>query len=160
MRDNFKKYVEQNGDDFNHSFDVNQGLNDLIKRQNQGKSPRRFFLAAASVTLAIALSAAFYLSSQPKAEVSEWAEVENFYERQIEDMTQLVVNLSQDQDILYDLEQLDQAFAEVKADLKDDAANEEVIEAMMNHYRLKLSILEKMLEEIKESNEDENISKL
>jgi hypothetical protein len=48
---------------------------------------------------------------------------------------------------------MDKAFDEIKKDLQDDAANEEVIEAMMNHYRLKLEILERMLDEIKEHNE-------
>lgn len=160
MHDNFKKYAEQNAEAFDHTFDVDKGLQDLIQRQDQRKKPRRVFMAAASITIALALSAVVYFYAQPAEEISEWAEVEHYYERQIEDMTQLVMNLTNDEDILYDLEELDQAFAEVKADLKDDAANQEVIEAMMNHYRLKLSILEKMLDEIKESNEDENISKL
>ena len=50
---------------------------------------------------------------------------------------------------------MDRAFAELKQDLKDNADNAEVIAAMMNHYRLKLQILEKMLNEIQEENESE-----
>ncbi|HNQ83270.1 MAG TPA: hypothetical protein PKM34_06475 [Bacteroidales bacterium] len=51
---------------------------------------------------------------------------------------------------------LDRVFTELKEDLKDNAANEEVIEAMIQNYRLKLDILEDMLRQLKESKEPQN----
>lgn len=51
---------------------------------------------------------------------------------------------------------LDRVFTELKKDLKDNAANEEVIEAMIQNYRLKLDILEDMLRQLKESKEPQN----
>jgi uncharacterized protein YqiB (DUF1249 family) len=51
---------------------------------------------------------------------------------------------------------LDKVYAELKEDLKDNAHNEEVIEAMIQNYRLKLDILEEMLYQLKESQESQN----
>ncbi len=51
---------------------------------------------------------------------------------------------------------LDRVFSELKEDLKDNADNEEVIEAMIQNYRLKLDILEEMLLQLKQSNESQN----
>jgi len=51
---------------------------------------------------------------------------------------------------------LDRVFAELKKDLKDNADNEEVIEAMIQNYRLKLDILEEMLQILHQANENQN----
>jgi hypothetical protein len=48
-----------------------------------------------------------------------------------------------------EFEELDRVFTELKADLKDNAANEEVIEAMIQNYRIKLQILEEILLQLK-----------
>ncbi len=55
-----------------------------------------------------------------------------------------------------ELVDLDQVYNDLKEDLKDNAANEEVIEAMIQNYRLKLDILEEMLVVLKQSNESQN----
>lgn len=156
MRDNFKKYAEDHIEGFDHSFDVEAGWSDFQKRNPEKKNKWQLMMIAASVTLLISVGVVFFLNQkQQPQELSEWQEVQLFYQTQIQDMTTLVTNMTDDDQILYDLEEMDQAFAELKADLKDDAANEEVIEAMMNHYRLKLRILEQMLEEIRDENESE-----
>jgi hypothetical protein len=46
---------------------------------------------------------------------------------------------------------MDKVFEELKEDLRDNAANEEVIEAMIQNYRLKLDILEEMLYRLKQA---------
>ena len=51
---------------------------------------------------------------------------------------------------------LDRVYSELKEDLKDNAHNEEVIEAMIQNYRLKLDILEEMLFQLKEANQSQN----
>ena len=48
---------------------------------------------------------------------------------------------------------------ELKNDLKDNVGNPEVVEAMINQYRMKVQILESLLNQIKEKEnkyEDEN----
>ena len=47
------------------------------------------------------------------------------------------------------------AFMELSQDLIDEAQNEEVVRAMIDNYRLKLKILERILEDLdKEANEE------
>lgn len=57
-----------------------------------------------------------------------------------------------------DLGELDNAYNNLRKDLSDNIANEEVIEAMIQNYRLKLSILEEMLNELRKDSNDENQS--
>ena len=53
------------------------------------------------------------------------------------------------QDIKTEFEELDKIFNELKNDLRDDADNQEVIEAMIQNYRIKLQILEEILSQLK-----------
>ncbi|MCP4460053.1 MAG: hypothetical protein GY816_18820 [Cytophagales bacterium] len=153
MQDNFKDHIEKNIEKFEHSFDVDKGWEEF-KKETTPKSRIRIWSVAASITMLLGIVGASYLwQTEEPEQLSEWDEVELFYKAQINDMTRLVRNVTDDESILTDLDEMDRAFAEVKQDLKDDAASEEVIEAMMNHYRLKMEILQKMLDEIKEEDE-------
>ena len=76
---------------------------------------------------------------QPKVQVdSELAEMEMYYKSEIDYKVSLVKNHLNDESILEDLAAMDQAFAELKVDLKDNVDNEEVVSAMMENYQLKL----------------------
>lgn len=55
-----------------------------------------------------------------------------------------------------ELIELDKVFSDLMDDLGDNTDNEEVIEAMIQNYRLKLDILEEMLYRIKQSQELQN----
>ena len=48
---------------------------------------------------------------------------------------------------------MDSDYSSLKKDLKDNADNQEVIDAMIDYYRLKLKMLEQILEELK-NNDD------
>jgi CHASE3 domain sensor protein len=50
-----------------------------------------------------------------------------------------------------DMAQLDSICADLKKDLKDNVANQEVIEALIQNYRIKLKLLEDMLSLLKEN---------
>ena len=54
-----------------------------------------------------------------------------------------------------DLTELDSVYVSLKRDLADNVANEQVIEAMIQNYRMKLEILEDLLQQLKaEQNPD------
>ncbi len=154
MQDNFKDYIDSNIEDFDHAYNVDKGWNDFQRKNSPKKKVFRIWAVAASIAMLLGVFGVNYIleNTSPK-ELSEWEEVELFYQNQIDNMTIMVTNYTSDESILLDLEEMDKAFSEIKKDLQDDAANEEVIEAMMNHYRLKLEILQRMLDEIKENNE-------
>lgn len=81
-------------------------------------------------------------------------EARAFYSSQINTMEQEVYNLTGSDspirnDIQAEFDELDKVFNELKADLNDNAANQEVVEAMIQNYRLKLQILEEILYQLK-----------
>jgi 3-hydroxyacyl-CoA dehydrogenase len=47
------------------------------------------------------------------------------------------------------MSELDSLYSALKADLKDNVANQEVIEAIIENYRLRIAILEELLAELK-----------
>jgi len=58
--------------------------------------------------------------------------------------------------ISMELSDLDVLFKDLKEDLNDNADNHEVIEAMIQNYRIKLEILEDMLNQIKPEQKNNN----
>jgi hypothetical protein len=52
------------------------------------------------------------------------------------------------EEVDYDMSELDRVYTELKSDLNDNMANQEVIEAIIENYRLKISILEDLLKEL------------
>jgi hypothetical protein len=60
------------------------------------------------------------------------------------------------QDLHKDLADLDSAYRDLKKDLKDNVSNEEVVEAMIQNYRLKLKLLEQIQQELKDQNNTSN----
>jgi uncharacterized protein (UPF0333 family) len=53
--------------------------------------------------------------------------------------------------------QLDSVYTQLKRDLKDNADNQQVLEAMIQNYRIKLEILEDILNQLKMSNSSNNV---
>jgi hypothetical protein len=95
----------------------------------------------------------------PKSALSEIAETMGYYESQIKEKRQNVINLTADnpsitKEMDIDLDQLDQVLKELKADLKDDVSNPEVISAMIQNYRLRLQIMEQLLDFIEKEKTD------
>ena len=81
--------------------------------------------------------------------------MENYYEGEINKKVTLIKGQLEDDQILKDLEEMDAVFADLKADLNENVDNEEVIMAMMENYRLKLQILEEILNELEKEKSEE-----
>jgi hypothetical protein len=93
--------------------------------------------------------------------VKELIEAEAYYTSQINLRKEEVFRLtSSNPEVRHEIDDemtdLDRVYNELKDDLKDNADNEEVIEAMIQNYRLKLDILEEMLIRLKQSNDSQN----
>jgi hypothetical protein len=58
------------------------------------------------------------------------------------------------EELQVDMTELDSVYADLKKDLKENMANQEVIEAIIENYRLKISILEDLLKEVKPGTEE------
>jgi predicted phage tail protein len=93
--------------------------------------------------------------------LQELFEADRYYATQVDLKKQELFELTTDSpdlqmDINNELEDLDAILLQLKQDLKDNADNEEVIEAMMMNYRLKLEILEDMLGQIRNQKNKNN----
>ncbi len=85
--------------------------------------------------------------------IPELIEAEAFYAHQVEEkLGELkAVNPDMETEIRYDLKELDSAYIELKEDLREDLANREIVEAMIQNYRLKLRVLESILEQLRKT---------
>ncbi len=104
------------------------------------------------------------MEDQQMEQVQVLMEAEVFYSSQIINAREEIFMLSgNDQDLIddinFDMVELDEVFKELKNDLKDNSDNEEVIEAMIQNYRIKLQVLDEILKQLnktKNTNENEN----
>lgn len=92
----------------------------------------------------------------------ELAETEYYYSQQVAEKLTIIKasNADVDKEVMDNLLALDSAYQDLKQDLKDNADNEEVVAAMITNYRLKLSILEQILKEIKQHDQNEQNSEV
>ncbi|HEX3008503.1 MAG TPA: hypothetical protein VHO90_12910 [Bacteroidales bacterium] len=85
--------------------------------------------------------------------VPEFAETEKYYSRKVNSTmkelnTYLVKFPDVAQDMKKDLAELDSVYKSLKKDLGDNVAQEEIISAMIQNYRMKLQILEDIKNEL------------
>jgi hypothetical protein len=73
----------------------------------------------------------------------------NIVNQKLDELKPIIANCpSLVEELNYDLSELDSVYLDLKRDLKDNMANQEVIEAIIENYRLKITILEDLLNEI------------
>jgi hypothetical protein len=128
------------------------------------RRPMRWLRVAAAVAMIFAGSTAgiYFLTGQ-KAETDQFAselyqeiqETEQYYSQMVSQRYEelkpfLMENPGAEEMLHADLEELDEVYLELKEDLKDNVANPDVIEAMILNYRVKLEILEDLLNQLKE----------
>jgi len=171
--DRLEEFVKNN----RNAFDVHEPDPSLwlkISPENKtenatGKSKRHVrslnilrYAAAVAVIFAGISAGIYYLSgakSDPAkiygAMYEEVIEAESYYSGMVEQRyRELKPYFSSSPEIKAsldsDLNELDQIYSELKEDLKENVANPEVIEAMIQNYRMKVEILEDLLSNLKE----------
>lgn len=131
---------------------------------------RTLLRAAASVALLVTglgLGIWYARSGEPPAmamsEVSnEYAELEHYFKSDIEGKQQKLATFtgSQPAEVYADLEQLDNMMAELRLELANvpEGNREQVVRAMIENYKAKAAILERVLERLEESTKTETIN--
>lgn len=158
MKDNFKEFVNNQRDNFEvYETDKDQLWNKID--QNLRPNNHTVWLKmAATIAFIFVISGTLYISLRTPSLPQEVIEVENYYSSTMADQMRFIKsqNIEIDPVILKDLDMLDQQYESLKNDLKDDINNEEVISAMIETYRVKLKILEQILNEIQGNDTDED----
>lgn len=160
MADELKNFVEQNRKDF-EIFETDTEL--LWQGVKAGIEPqkRRFevirtwaWRVAAVLVLGFGLAWAFTgQEAENQQDMTELKEAESYYGNLIDQKLRVIQTQHSnrvDPALFRDLAALDSACRELKTDLKDNASNAEVVNAMIQHYRIKLKLLENILDELEE----------
>jgi len=178
MSDRLEDFVRQNRE----QFDLREPdpsiwlkINPDNAREKERK-PMRWLRVAAAVAMIFAGSTAgIYFLTGEKADADQFSELyteiqetEQYYSQLVSQRYDelrpfLVSDPAAEEMLSMDMEELDEVYSELKEDLKDNASNPEVIEAMILNYRVKLEILEDLLNQLKEKEnqdyeEDESYS--
>jgi hypothetical protein len=167
MSDRLEEFVKQHREQFDlHEPDPSIWLkiNPARVPGVRGRRTMRWLRVAAAVALIFAgSSAGFYFlaggrigaDQQGRELYTEMQETEDYYsqlvaQRYDELRPFLAADPVADEMLKADMEELDKVYEELKDDLKDNVSNPEVIEAMILNYRMKLGILEELLNQLKE----------
>lgn len=170
MDDRFEQFVRDNRE----GFDVrepDQRLWTEIEKRTRITRRRNIWQRVAVVALIFAASYGVnetihrlrepVVPSRPSA-ATPLKETEAYYtqlvNQKLDELKPIIAGCpSLAEELNYDMSELDSVYTDLKNDLKDNMANQEVIEAIIQNYRLKISILEDLLTEIKPM-EDECLS--
>lgn len=151
MSDNLKNLVDQNRSDFEvYPFNEVEGLENILPGIIAKERWNAWKVIGMAACFLFVLLGSVHQMRPVDAVSSELAEMEQYYNGEINQKISLVRTKIGDDAVLKDLEAMDQAFYELKSDLKDNVDNEEVIAAMMKNYQLKLQILEEILRTLEE----------
>ncbi|MFY0687695.1 MAG: hypothetical protein JXQ90_11050 [Cyclobacteriaceae bacterium] len=162
MSDDLKKYVDQEREQFElYPYDLDQGWNELRERLPKTapkESKPIWYMVAAGLAMLLMISPMLFNgpNSTESTVPSEIVEVQFYYNEIIDAKMTLVKSQVKDPEILSDIDALDEVFSELNEDLKDGVRNEEVVMAMIENYRLKLEILERILEDLEEDSHETN----
>ena len=173
MKDDLKHHIQENREDFElYSLDADalwKGIEEeLDQRKTRFISWKAGLRIAASIALIFVVSigviritgnAERYADGISLKDISpELAEAEFYYNRLVEEKFEIITSSHMELDavIKSEFQMLDSAYVELKNDLKDNVDNEEVINAMIQNYRIKLQILEQILDNIQSNEDKEN----
>jgi hypothetical protein len=159
--DNLERFVRENREKFDR-YEPSPGVWEKIAGSTFF-SKRRLLIrlsAAAVLTFVIGTAIALYSSSQRKQNLSaipsEVREMELFYNSMANSLYQqarpmLTGQPEVEKELENDMERIDKICREIKKDLDDNIANQEVIEALIQNYTIKIRILEDLLRVLKEN---------
>ncbi len=179
MSDKLEKFIRANSSE----FDFQEPAPELWKGIETTISPKKvipwkyYVSRAAVVILLIGASMVAQRAwmnrgmSKPEkvadfeVDIPELREAEMYYSGMInaklEEVKPMLSNYpTLEEELNTDLSELDSIYSGLKSDLKDNIANHEVIEAMIQNYRLRISILEDMLNFLVSQNEDSSINNI
>lgn len=133
-----------------------------------------YFLRAAMVIVIVASSFFIYILASNNSAAgygkqslsnsdlsSGFAETENYYNTRVNALLNeakplLMSDPGLEQDLMRDFSRLDSLCADIRTDLKDNVSNQEVIEALVLNYRIKVQILEDMLSMLRDQEMNNN----
>ena len=178
MKDSMERFIKENRAAFDDLEPSEKIWGQIEQALPAPRKARIFtlqrFAAAASILLLIGM-VGFFAFQQGKqqgvamtlSDISEeLAEAETYYQSELKSKTAKLASLAPGHEVNIDLKEAESYMLELKKELKDVSLNEReiVIQAMIENYRTRLEILERVLERlpgnsssIKSANNETNI---
>ncbi|MBL4704630.1 MAG: hypothetical protein JKY54_08920 [Flavobacteriales bacterium] len=180
-KDQLEEFIAANRDEFDShlpSPSVWEGIKTEVDAEKESKPilvPLRKAIAYGSAAVIIvAFGLVYFLSQEPKIQVAdtlekvgnldgyslsdvspELAEVEGYYMTKVNQKMEKLETLDVDPELLEEINFLDEEFHSLQVEMGESVNNDQIIEAMIDNYRLKLEILEAMLLEFESVPRDE-----
>ena len=168
--DKLEDYIRENRDSLDIREPSPEVWNRIGKDLKSDRKPLRKWLSFAAMVIAIiGISLFFYQLGRSSVNRNialstngdlparqQLKEAEAYYTNQVnalyrEAEPMLATNPELKKELNNDLLQIDSIYADLKKDLKDNIANQEVVEALIRNYTIKIKILEDMLAILRES---------
>jgi hypothetical protein len=171
MENRFEEFIKNKRDE----FDFREPDPALWKKIEAGIRPRRVInwrvIASRAAAVLIIFAASYMVhdlfdkdshklagrkpQQKPAKEIviPELQEAELYYSglisEKLEEIKPILTNCPGiEEELKFEMSELDSLYTDLKTDLKDNVANQEVIEAIIENYRLRITILEDLLKEI------------
>lgn len=179
--DKLKSFIKENQEEFDvltPSDDLWGKIEDDLPSMRKMVPIRQLYYACAGVAAAVVLlAAAFWNVNQPGTEQvavvnvtdqseiellslsdvsSELAEVESYYVSEVNLKMDELKELDNSGEYLAEVEMLREEFEELRKEMGRGADQEKIVQAMIQNYRLRLEILEEMLDELRSWKRTEN----
>ncbi len=166
MKEHLEDFVRGHSQDFDILEPDDRLWEGIDKKLNKAnRRPVLYYIyraTAVAALLAVLFSVQQFFSGRQNAgEIPELQEADLYYTTLInQKMEQVKPFLSEypglEDELNNDLSELDSIYKDLKEDLKDNIANQEVLEAMIENYRLRIDILEEMVHFLDDTGDEIN----
>ena len=163
--DELEDFILRNRDDLDRHSPREEAWEGIEKGLRKSRISTALWLSsAAMILIMLGTSVVYYIAERKTSSLLKettgnslllsadpgFRETEIYYNNLIKDLYNEAVPLltsdpELESELIQDLSKLDTICIEIKKDLKDNVSNQEVIEALINNYRIKIRILNEML---------------
>jgi hypothetical protein len=170
--DKLKKYIDDHRDDFDQDIPPS-GVWTAIEKQIQSKRKKRGIIQFLPAVLKVAASVLVLLSAgagigvymvkkkdftyaiHDPANRKEYREASSYFASQIDNKLNELQQYKPGESVLKDLNNIDQVSAELKLEIvkNPDQDQDMLVQEMIKQYQQKLSVLNKILDKLHESNQ-------
>jgi hypothetical protein len=176
QQNDLEKFIHNNRDAFDDAYpslklwtEIERELDDS-KPVRQLRTTRPWYQIAAAIAFLLSLGGVggAYLSNQQAAQpvaqqvldeiAPDFSEMAQYYNQRIDEKYAELTTYTKDAEIDSDLAQIDQAMLDLRAELSQapPGREEQIVQQLIETYRLKLQILERVLDRIEESTPSNN----
>lgn len=169
-KDNLKKFISENKEEFDFGMPSEKTWS-KIESGLKPKRKQKWVIPTIAASVSLILISIFLLppkdirqedtpllvSNEPKDIITnELAEVEEYYAVQVDLKVNEAEKFEESKELLKDVELLKKEFNVLKTEMGEGANSQELLEAMIQNYKLRLGLLEHLLEELNEEDNRKN----